>query len=71
MAAITGAKPLWDTFHTMTERNPKGDFSAALALAFTRGLTVVLDSLPQAASQTMFLLANFDELGQSALMIGS
>ena len=45
MAAVTGAKPIWDTFHTMTGRNPKGTFSADLALAYTRLMTVVLDSL--------------------------
>jgi hypothetical protein len=45
MAAVTGAKPLWDTFHTMTARNPRGGFSADLALATTRSLMVVMDSL--------------------------
>ena len=45
LATIVGAKPLWDTFHTMTGRNPRGGFSADTVLAATRLMTVVLDSL--------------------------
>ena len=45
LAAVGGAKPLWDTFHMMTGRNPQGQLHADLALATTRFITVVMDSL--------------------------
>ena len=53
---IIGAKPLFDTWHVMMKKPVKGG-SAERNLAITRGLTVVLDSLPQAAAQSLFFVS--------------
>ena len=45
LATFIGAKPLWDTFFVMADKNPSGTLHASAALVFTRFSTVVLDSL--------------------------
>ena len=45
MVTIGGGKPLFDTFHVMTGRQIRGKYAADMALAMTRALSVILDSL--------------------------
>ena len=45
LAAVCGGKPLWDTYHTMFDKPTQGNFTAAAALASTRFIQVVMDSL--------------------------
>ena len=45
LITIGGGKPLWDTFHIITGRAMQTSWNADMALAMTRCLTVVLDSL--------------------------
>ena len=54
---MVGAKPLWDTWHVMANKKVKGGTSASHQLAITRFMTVVLDSLPQAAAQSLFFVS--------------
>ena len=54
---IIGAKPLFDTWHVMMKKKVKGSGSPEMNLAITRGSTVVLDSLPQAAAQSFFFVS--------------
>ena len=53
---IVGAKPLWDTWHVMMKKQAKRG-NPAIHLAITRASTVVLDSLPQAAAQSLFFVS--------------
>ena len=53
---MIGAKPLWDTWHVMMRKQVKGG-NAEYNLTFTRFSTVVLDSLPQAAAQSLFFVS--------------
>ena len=53
---MIGAKPLFDTWHVMMKKQVKGG-SPERNLAFTRASTVVLDSLPQAAAQSLFFVS--------------
>ena len=54
---IIGAKPLFDTWHVMMKKQVKGVNGAEAILAITRFATVVLDSLPQAAAQSLFFVS--------------
>ena len=54
---IIGAKPLFDTWHVMMKKQVKGVNSAESYLTITRASTVVLDSLPQAAAQSLFFVS--------------
>ena len=54
---MIGAKPLWDTWHVMAKKKVKGGNSPEFNLAITRSLTVTLDSLPQAAAQSLFFVS--------------
>ena len=54
---MIGAKPLFDTWHVMMKKQVKGKNSPEYNLAFTRATTVALDSLPQAAAQSLFFVS--------------
>ena len=54
---MIGAKPLFDTWHVMMKKRVKGVNGAEAILAVTRFATVVLDSLPQAAAQSLFFVS--------------
>ena len=54
---IIGAKPLFDTWHVMMRKQVKGRNNREYNLAVTRFATVVLDSLPQAAAQSLFFVS--------------
>ena len=70
LATILGGKPLWDTFHKFSDRPIRGSMTAEVALGFTRVMMVTLDSLPQAAAQSL-LVAYLDPADRSTLMFSS
>ena len=53
LAALVGAKPLWDTVHVLMgwPISQKANVDAEFALGVTRGQEVLLGSIPQAATQ--------------------
>ena len=68
---IIGAKPLFDTWHVMLKKQVKGAHAAENNLAITRASTVVLDSLPQAAAQSLFFVSVGTGAERLWVMLGS
>ena len=70
LATIVAAKPLWDTYHVMAKKKIRGG-EAETALAYTRLMCVVLDSLPQLAAQALFFVSIDTGAGRLWVILGS